>query len=155
MTASTAGNPPVTLLGFDFGTKRIGVATGQTVTGSVSALTTLTATNGKPDWQAISKLIDEWQPDLLIVGLPLNMDGTDTKITPTVRRFGNQLKGRYNLPVEMVDERLSSVEARSRLHADESLRHKRFDREQVDQIAAQVIVQSWLTQQHHATGDPD
>ena len=155
MTQASQGKLPVTLLGFDFGTKRIGVATGQTVTGSVSALTTLTAANGKPDWQAISKLIDEWQPDLLIVGLPLNMDGTDTEITPTVRRFGNQLKGRYNLPVEMVDERLSSVEARSRLHADESLRHKRFDREQVDQIAAQVIVQSWLTQLQQETGDPD
>ena len=83
------------------------------------------------------------------------MDGSDTGITPTVRRFGNQLKGRYNLPVEMVDERLSSVEARSRLHADEALRHKRFDREQVDQIAAQVIVQSWLAQLHQEKGDPD
>lgn len=155
MSPAPAGKAPVTLLGFDFGTKRIGVAIGQTVTGSVSALTTLTARNGQPDWQAISQLIAEWQPDLLIVGLPLNMDGTDTRITPTVRRFGNQLKGRYNLPVAMVDERLSSVEARSRLHADESLRHKRFDREQVDQIAAQVIVQSWLTQQHQETGDPD
>jgi putative Holliday junction resolvase len=151
----SAGNPPVTLLGFDFGTKRIGIATGQTVTGSVTPLTTLTAVNNEPDWQAIGKLIDEWQPDLLIVGLPLNMDGTDTEITPRVRRFGNQLKGRYNLPVEMVDERLTSVEARSRLHADASLRHKRFDREQVDQIAAQVIVQSWLAQTHQATGEPD
>lgn len=155
MSRTAEGKAPVTLLGFDFGTKRIGVATGQTITGSVSALTTLTASNDKPDWQAISKLIEEWQPDLLIVGLPLNMDGTDTKITDTVRRFGNQLKGRYNLPVEMVDERLSSVEARSRLHADASLRQKRFDREQVDQIAAQVIVQSWLTQQQQTTGDPD
>lgn len=154
MTRTSPVKPPVTLLGFDFGTKRTGVATGQTITGSVSALTTLTAVNNKPDWQAISKLIDEWQPDLLIVGLPLNMDGSDTVITPAARRFGNQLKGRYNLPVEMVDERLSSVEARSRLHADEALRHKRFDREQVDQIAAQVIVQSWLAQQHQKTGDP-
>ena len=91
----------------------------------------------------------------MIVGLPLNMDGSDTGITPTVRRFGNQLKGRYNLPVEMVDERLSSVEARSRLHDDASLRHKRFDREQVDQIAAQVIVQSWLAQQQQEKGEPD
>ena len=155
MTQVSKDKPPVTLLGFDFGTKRTGVATGQTVTGSVSALTTLTTLNNKPNWPAISSLIEEWQPDLLIVGLPLNMDGTDTEITPTVRRFGNQLKGRYNLPVEMVDERLSSVEARSRLHADESLRHKRFDREQVDQIAAQVIVQSWMTQQHQETGEPD
>ncbi len=155
MSEAVKRRPPVTLLGFDFGTKRIGIATGQTVTGSVSALTTLTTVNDKPDWQSIAKLIEEWQPDLLIVGLPLNMDGTDTKITPTVRRFGNQLKGRYNLPVEMVDERLSSVEARSRLHDDASLRHKRFDREQVDQIAAQVIVQSWLAQQQQERGEPD
>jgi putative holliday junction resolvase len=155
VSQATKGKPPVTLLGFDFGTKRIGIATGQTITGSVSALTTLTSVNDKPDWQSIGKLINEWQPDLLIVGLPLNMDGSDTGITPTVRRFGNQLKGRYNLPVEMVDERLSSVEARSRLHDDASLRHKRFDREQVDQIAAQVIVQSWLAQQQQEKGEPD
>ena len=155
MSQATKGKSPVTLLGFDFGTKRIGIATGQTITGSVSALTTLTSVNDKPDWQSIGKLINEWQPDLLIVGLPLNMDGSDTGITPTVRRFGNQLKGRYNLPVEMVDERLSSVEARSRLHDDASLRHKRFDREQVDQIAAQVIVQSWLAQQQQEKGEPD
>ncbi|MFO7604141.1 MAG: Holliday junction resolvase RuvX [Gammaproteobacteria bacterium] len=155
MSQTGAGKPPVTLLGFDFGSKRIGVATGQTITGSVSALTTLNSVNGQPDWQTIGKLITEWQPDLLIVGLPLNMDGTDTRITPTVRRFGNQLKGRYNLPVEMVDERLTSVEARSRLHADTSLRHKRFDREQVDQIAAQVIVQSWLTQLQQDRGEPE
>lgn len=155
MTNAVKGKPPVTLLGFDFGTRRIGVATGQTITGSVSALTTLTSVNDKPDWHTISELIQEWQPDLLIVGLPLNMDGTDTGITPMVRRFGNQLKGRYNLPVEMVDERLSSVEARSRLHDDITLRHKRFDREQVDQIAAQVIVQSWLAQQQHEKGEPD
>ena len=86
-----------TCLGFDFGTKRIGIAVGQSLTGTASALTTLNTLQGKPDWDAISALIKEWQPDRLIVGLPVNKDGSLHEISKAAQRFGNRLNGRYNL----------------------------------------------------------
>jgi len=131
-----------TLLSFDFGEKRIGIAVGQSLTGSVTPLTTLSAINQKPDWDGITALIKEWQPDLLIVGLPLHMDGSEQAITQRVKRFGNQLKGRYNLPVEWVDERLSSHEAEQMLREQ----GKRSDKKDIDKLAAALILQSWLEQ---------
>ena len=136
-----------TLLGFDFGTQRIGIAVGQELTHSVTPLTTLKARNSKPDWEQISQLISEWQPDLLIVGLPLHMDGSEQTMTDAARRFGNQLKGRYNLPVEMVDERLSSYEAEELLQQQPASRRKKQDKGYIDQLAAQLILQSWLDNQ--------
>lgn len=133
-----------TLLGFDFGTKRIGIAVGQEITATVTPLTTLNAKKDKPDWDAISHIIDEWRPDLLVVGLPLQLDGSEQPMTAAARRFGNQLKGRYNLPVEMVDERLSSIEAESRLKQQSGFQ----DKARIDMIAAQLILESWLSQQH-------
>ena len=131
-----------TLLGFDFGTKRIGVAVGQELTCSARALITLNSRNGAPDWEAITRLIAEWQPAALVVGLPLNLDGSDHEITRLARRFGNRLRGRYNLPVYTMDERLSSAEAEAFLAAQ-----GRFEKEDVDKVAAQIILQSWLEQQ--------
>lgn len=138
---------PRTLLGFDYGTRRIGVAVGQEVTRSVTPLTTLQSKAGKPDWQAITRLIDEWQPDRLVVGLPLHLDGSEQELTQRARRFGNQLKGRYNLPVEMVDERLTSYEAEQLLEQRSHDGAGRTDPESVDQVAAQLILQSWFDQQ--------
>ncbi|MDH5444744.1 MAG: Holliday junction resolvase RuvX [Gammaproteobacteria bacterium] len=132
-----------TLLGFDFGEKRIGIAVGQTLTGSVTPLTTLTAIKQKPDWDGISALIKEWQPDLLILGLPLHMDGSEQTITQRVKRFGHQLEGRYNLPVEWVDERLSSYDAEQQLREQ----GKRSNKKDIDKLAAALILQSWLEQQ--------
>lgn len=135
---------PRTLLGFDYGTQRIGVAVGQEVTGTVSPLTTLKCPQQAPPWDAITRLIEDWHPDLLVVGLPLNRDDSEHTISRAARRFGNQLKGRYNLPVEMIDERLSSMEAEAIL----SSRTKgRYDKTQIDSLAAQVILQTWLNQQ--------
>lgn len=131
-----------TLLGFDFGTKRIGVAVGQELTCSARALITLNSRDGAPDWEAISRLIAEWQPAALVVGLPLNLDGSDHEITRLARRFGNRLRGRYNLPVYTIDERLSSAEAEALLAAQ-----GRYEKEDVDKVAAQIILQSWLEQQ--------
>ncbi len=131
-----------TLLGFDFGTKRIGVAVGQELTCSARALITLNSRDGAPDWEAISRLIAEWQPAALVVGLPLNLDGSDHEITRLARRFGNRLRGRYNLPVYTMDERLSSAEAEALLAAQ-----GRYEKEDVDKVAAQIILQSWLEQQ--------
>ena len=132
-----------TLLGFDYGTKRIGVAVGQDITRSVTPLTTLQNKHDKPDWDAIGKLIEEWQPDILVVGLPLHLDGSQQALTEKAQRFGNQLKGRYNLPVEMVDERLTSHEAEAELAA----RGGKTAKADIDALAAALILQSWLDQQ--------
>ena len=134
-----------TLLGFDFGTRRIGVAVGQEVTGTARALTTLRCPNGAVDWPAISRLIEEWQPDALVVGVPLHMDGAEQEMTRAARRFGNRLHGRYNLPVFTVDERLTSDEA-ERLLAETG--RSAGDKEAIDALAAQLILQTWLEQQH-------
>ena len=131
-----------TLLGFDYGTKRIGVAVGQDITRTVTPLTTLYCSNETPDWQAISKLIQEWKPDKLVVGLPLHLDGTTQSLTDRAQRFGNQLKGRYNLPVEMVDERLTSHEAETEL----ATRKSKTAKADIDALAAALILQSWLDQ---------
>ncbi len=128
---------PETLLGFDYGTRRIGVAVGQTLTGTARPLTTLPCRNGKPDWETIGRLIREWQPSRLVVGLPLHMDGTEQPMTDQARRFGRQLEGRYNLPVEWMDERLSSEEAERTLGSAR-------DKAAVDAVAAAVILRDWL-----------
>lgn len=132
-----------TLLGFDYGTRRIGVAVGQDLTRSVTPLTTLLNQNDKPDWESIGKLIAEWQPDRLVVGLPLHLDGSVQTLTEKAQRFGNQLKGRYNLPVEMVDERLTSHEAETEL----ATRGGKIAKADIDALAAALILQSWLDQQ--------
>ena len=123
-----------TLLGLDFGLKHIGVAVGQTITRSATPMTTVGAVDGRPDWTALDALIGEWQPERLIVGLPLNMDGTLSDMAKRAQRFANRLNARYGLPVEMRDERLTSQEARS-LSDDPDARHA---------IAAQLILEAWL-----------
>lgn len=135
---------PRIALGFDFGLRYIGVAVGQEVTHSANPLTTLTAHEGNPDWNQITQLIRQWNPDLLIVGLPLNMDQSQQFMTKAARRFGNRLHGRYGLAIEWVDERLSTVEARERLNIKSSASGRR---QGIDQIAAQCILQTWLTEQ--------
>ena len=124
-----------TLLGFDFGRQRIGVATGQTITGTATALVTLESRNGRPDWDGISDLIGSWQPDALVVGLPLHADGSDSDITTAARRFMRQLEGRYHLPVCGMDERLSSHTATGSGNAR---------RRGMDAAAARIILQDWL-----------
>ena len=131
---------PETLLAFDYGTRRIGIAVGQTLTGTARPLATLKSRNGKPDWEAIGRLIREWQPDRLVVGLPLHMDGSEQPMTELARRFGRQLEGRYNLPVEWADERLTSEEAERNLPGG-------GDKAAIDAEAAAVILQGWLDRQ--------
>lgn len=129
-------------LGFDYGLRRIGVAVGQGLTRTASALATVAARDGKPDWEAISRLINEWGPETLVVGMPRNMDGSEHELAPRVRRFGNQLHGRYRLPVHYVDERLSSREAEGLLRGQRGA-----DKGAIDRLAAQLILQTWLEQQ--------
>ena len=136
--------PKGTLLAFDFGHRRIGVAVGQTLTGSASALTVVSAAN-KPDWQAISLIIGEWKPVAIVVGLPLANDGSESEMSKDARRFGRQLEGRYGIPVFYEDERLTSFSAEQRFvesRGQGSLRRK--DAALKDAMAAQLILESWL-----------
>lgn len=130
------------LLGFDFGMKRIGVAVGQTITQSARPLVTLQAHQGVPQWEILNKLIKTWQPDALVVGIPLNMDGTDQPLTQAAQEFSDALKQRYQLPVYGVDERLSTKDARERLFNQGG--YKALQGGQVDSVAAQLILQNWL-----------
>ena len=134
-----------TFLGFDHGLKNIGVAVGQELTKTASALTVIKARDGIPNWDEIQKLIDEWKPQLLIVCLPLNMDGTEQKMTKVARKFGNRLNGRFQLPVEWQDERLTTFEALEQLGIRSKLQANH--RDDVDRISAQLILQSWLNEQ--------
>ena len=137
-----------TLLGFDYGRKRIGIAVGQEITRTAKGLTTLKSTQTGPDWDAIDKLVKEWQPELLVVGLPHNMDANmenrPHELHDEVKDFGNELAQRYNLPVEWIDERLSSLEAEQQLFASQQKKQRKQDKAEIDKLAAQVILQSYL-----------
>ena len=127
-----------TLVGFDYGEKRIGVAVGQTLTGTATPLTTLAARYGKPDWNKVRTIIEQWCPDALVIGLPLNMDGTEQKATKGARRFARRLQEHLPLlPLHFADERLSTREARDREHAG-------VPRQGRDALAAQVILEGWM-----------
>ncbi len=130
------------VLGFDFGEQRIGVATGQTITCSANPLVTLSSKNNKPDWQQIEQLIKQWKPDALVVGLPYYLDGTSSEMTARAEKFCRQLEGRFHLPVYTHNEALSSFEAEQFLQ-NKKLQHNKQD---IDKIAAAIIVQSWLEQ---------
>ena len=137
--------PEGTLLAFDFGHRRIGVAVGQTLTGSANALAVIPVAN-KPDWQAIGVIVTEWKPVAMVVGLPLAADGGETEISKAARRFGRQLEGRYGIPVFYEDERLTSFSAEQRFvdaRASGSMRRKEAALK--DAMAAQIILESWLT----------
>lgn len=136
--------PSGTIIAFDFGLKRIGVAVGQTLTGSASALAVVPFTN-KPDWQAITNILAEWKPAAIVVGLPLAEDGGDTDMSKRARRFGRQLEGRFGTPVLFEDERLTSFSAEQRFidaRAGSGMRRK--DAALKDAIAAQIILESWF-----------
>ena len=133
-----------TYLAFDYGTRRIGVAVGNTVSGTATPLDTILVRNGRPDWTHITRLIEEWQPDALVVGMPLNMDDSENEITPLARRFGNQLQGRYHLPVHHVDERLTSRAALSEMEAAGYTLAR--SRQEVDSHAAREILLDFLNQ---------
>jgi len=126
--------PDRVVLAFDFGMIHIGLAVGQTVTRTATPLTTLRAKKGCPRWQEVSALLQEWQPDLLIVGLPLNMDDSESDMSSHARKFAERLRGRFGLPVELSDERLTSFEARL---------HEATD---THAGAACLIAESWLSE---------
>lgn len=132
-------------LGFDFGVKKIGVAVGQTETRTASPLETVRAVKQKPNWPAISRLIETWQPKGLVVGIAFQEDGTENPVTQHVERFCRQLNGRYGLPVYRVDERLSTYEAKQLLFDEMNVNARRLWAVQ-DQLAAQLILQTWFNE---------
>ena len=123
-----------TVLGFDFGMKHIGVAVGQTITRTANPLTSLKAINGIPNWEELNKLIKTWNAKTLIVGIPLNMDGTEQPITAAAKKFSNRLHAHYQLPVQTVDERLTTVEAKQQLFDSEGYRG--LDKKSIDSYSA-------------------
>ena len=130
-----------TLLGFDFGPRKIGVAIGQTVTGTATALETVRAQGQRPDWKRLEAIIREWQPQAAVVGLPFNMDDSEETWSSQVRRFARQLEGRFGLSVHLVDERLTSLEARRQLRVDPNTADDR-----IDAHAAKLILETWLAE---------
>ena len=133
-----AGSDPgltlLTVLAFDFGLKSIGVAVGQSITRTASPVATIAARGGTPRWEAVDAVVESWRPARLLVGLPLNMDGSESEMSARARAFAQLLEERYRVAVVLVDERLTSVEARE-LSDDITERHA---------IAARLIAESWL-----------
>jgi putative holliday junction resolvase len=129
-----------TLLGFDFGTRKIGIATGQSLTGTANPLPAVSCRDGVPDWDSIGKLVQEWQPAAFVIGLPLNMDDSESESSVRARRFARQLHGRFGKPAWMVDERLSTREAREQMGRHQ----KRGADPRVDSLAAVLMIESYF-----------
>ena len=132
-----------TYLCFDFGNKKIGAAVGQTITATASPLQTIRSINQNPNWEIITKLIQEWRPAGLVVGISRQADGSDNPITHRMLKFCRQLEGRYQLPVYQQDETLSTFEAKQLLFDEVSVNAGKLWEVQ-DQLAAQLILQTWL-----------
>lgn len=136
-----------TVLAFDFGLKRIGIAAGDTLTASAAPRPAAAVHQQGPDWDAIAREVRMLSPRLLVVGAPYNADGTPGTLAPAARRFAAELERRFGLRVKMVDERWSSLEASAALKAKRSSgeRRRRVRKEDVDSAAAAVILERWLT----------
>jgi putative Holliday junction resolvase len=131
-----------TVLAFDFGERRIGIAVGEHLIRSANPLTTIDNESNEVRFNLITQLVNEWQPKLLVVGLPLSLDGTETEVTQLCKKFARRLNGRFNLPVVLIDERYSSVEASQLLN--QSGIKGRAQKVMLDQVAAQTILQSYF-----------
>lgn len=139
---------PELVLAFDYGERRIGVACGNTLTRTAQPLTTVTRSPNTP-WDAVARLVQEYSPSKFVVGLPYNMDGTDTALSDTARSFAAELTARFNRPAVLVDERLSSRAASESLRDARASGNKRrrVSRDDIDMTAAMVLLEQWLRQQ--------
>jgi putative Holliday junction resolvase len=139
---------PQIVLAFDFGLRRIGVASGDTVSRRASALETVPSGPKGPRWELIDKMLRDWQPDMAVVGLPYNVDGSESDMTSAARGFAAQLARRYALAVVLVDERYSSLDAEARLQSarESGLRRGRVAKSDIDAAAACVILERWFTE---------
>jgi len=131
-----------TVIGFDFGKKFIGVAVGQELTGLATPLGSIKAKDGKPNQEQLDSFIKEWQPDLIVVGLPLNMDGSFQQLTFDAKKFGNRLANQLRLPVEFQDERLTTADAKEQLFSSGGYRNLKKDN--IDAESARLIIESYF-----------
>ena len=134
------------VIGFDFGKKYIGVAVGQEITGSASPLGSVKANDGIPHWDNLSGYLKEWQPDFIVVGLPLNMDGSEQQLTLDAKKFGQRLTGRFGIKVEFQDERLTTADAKEQLFARGGYRNLKKDN--IDAESAKLIIESYFEAQY-------
>ncbi|MCW5197084.1 Holliday junction resolvase RuvX [Buchnera aphidicola] len=130
------------ILSFDFGTKNIGVAVGQQITSTATSLNSIKVKNGKPNWHTISSLISSWKPKLIILGYPLNMNGTKQKITNQVKKFSKSLYKRFCIKIYLHDERLTTKEAKSYLFTQGG--YKNLKKNKIDSVSAVLILESWI-----------
>ncbi len=141
--------PEGTIIAFDYGSARTGTAVGNTITGTATPLQTIVASNKEQRWVAIDTIIKEWQPSHLILGLPLSAAEQAPELLGEIKNFGKQLKKRYALPVDFIDESNSSVDANQRLKTQRQQgRRKKVNKLEIDQQAAVIILERWLEQQH-------
>ena len=134
------------ILAFDFGLRRIGIATGDTLTGTAAPRPAASTHHGEPDWDSIGRELRAFNPGRLVVGAPYNADGTAGALLPRARRFANELKRRFALPVSLIDERFSSLEASETLKTRRARGgRRRLRREDIDSAAAAVILERWLS----------
>ena len=134
-----------TVMAIDFGLRNIGIAIGNTLTETAQPLTVIGAQNGVPDWAALSQLLDEWRPQRILVGLPLNMDGTQSELAQRAQKFSRQFESRFGRAVTLVDERLSSREAKNNARA--AGHNGDFSAEPIDHHSAAIILTTWLNDQ--------
>jgi putative pre-16S rRNA nuclease len=135
-------NKTFTALAFDYGLRTIGTAVGQSLTATAQPLKDLKARDGIPNWDDIKQLIEEWKPDVVVVGLPLNMDGSHSEMTTRAEKFARRIHGRFGLKVSMADERLSSFEAKGEII--EKTGSRDFKTKKIDSLAAKLILESWF-----------
>lgn len=135
-------NAPSSLLGFDFGTKSIGVATGQMITSTAQPIAAIKANDGIPNWESVEKVIKEWKPDIVVIGLPLNMDGTEQPITQRAKKFGNRLAGRFGVKIAFQDERLTTASAKEFIFDHGG--YKALEKGKIDSVSAALILESWM-----------
>ena len=139
------------VIAFDFGLKRTGVAVGNTVIGSATPECTLTSKDESPDWDGISKLIEDWQPSQIVVGMPMELDGSENPLKKRIERFCNQIQGRYNITVDQENEQFTSLEAAQRLkQLRQSGRKQKVSKDEVDKIAASIILENWMQRNAHS-----
>lgn len=135
-----------TIIGFDFGKKYIGVAVGQELTGSASPLGSIKANDGIPNWDSLASYLTEWQPDFIVVGLPLNMDGSEQQLTKDAKKFGNRVAGRFGIKVEFQDERLTTADAKEQLFSRGGF--KNLKKDNIDAESARLIIESFFEQSY-------
>lgn len=138
----TPAQPAHMVMAFDFGTQKMGIAAGHALTGTAKALALFPMQDGIPHWENLEKIIQEWKPDIMLVGLPLNMDDSESELSTRARKFARRLKHRLNKPVWMVDERLSTRDARESLSRLQQ--NKQARKTSADSLAAVLMIETWF-----------